>query len=193
MFKRTLVAALLLGSPLMAATEDFETFTTQNFPMPAGLSTGGFLFTSISAGSNPNVRIFDSATLSSYVLSCDFSVGGNACEQTLHILFPAATNSFSLDILAFDTLGSTATFEFDTPGGVDIRTYTRVGTETIASASFVGLGGATSVSIFSNDLAGLGYDNISTDPATPQVPLPAPLALLAGGIGALGLTRRRRG
>ncbi|PWR02997.1 hypothetical protein DKT77_08630 [Meridianimarinicoccus roseus] len=193
MFKRTLAAALFLASPLLAATEDFEAFTTQNFPMPAGLTTNGFLFTATSAGTQAAVRIFDSATLSSYVLACDFSVGGNPCEQTLNILFPAATDTFSVDILAYDTLGSTATFRFDTPGGTDERNYTRVGSESIASVTFTGLGGATGVSIFSDDVAGLGYDNISTGSAvTPEVPLPAPLALLAGGICALGLTRRRR-
>lgn len=113
--------------------------------------------------------------------------GGQVGDGALSILLDTATDVFGFDIVGTDVGNFTVDF-FGAAGNL-------LGSVTQASANgFFGFRSTSTdifgVSITNDDLAGLGYDNVTFNTVDAPIPLPAGLPLLLAGLGGLALLRR---
>lgn len=187
---KTLFAALFalcISGPAMAASVDFEgqptSFNGTTF------TVDGFTFNTTAPA---EVRIFDDnpGTRTTYVLSCR----PGDCGNPLEIVFPNATDMFSMNIVSDEGPSSSLTLTFTTASGMVMDSFNSFDfvSETKDFYTISGLDQATSVLLTPvGEPSGFGYDDIRINDASP-VPLPMPALLLLGGLGALGLAKRRK-
>ncbi|WP_424967397.1 hypothetical protein [Dinoroseobacter sp. S375] len=185
-FLFSVLLALGLSGPALAASVDFEGLPT-SFE-GTSFEVDGFTFNTTAPS---EVRIFDDnpGTRTTYVLSCQ----PGDCGNPLEIIFPNATSMFSMTIVSDEGPDSSLTLSFMTASGLVVDSFSGFdyASETKDFYTIAGLDQATSVLLTPvGEPSGFGYDDIRID-ATSPVPLPMPALLLLGGLGALGLARRR--
>lgn len=184
------VALAAFALPAAATVVDFEGAGTAFHEN--GYSFGGFTF----FGTNGGVpRTFEGSAdgRTTYILSCVAGVG--CATPALRVVFDAPTDTFSLNVVADEETSTTLVASFVNGGGTTVLTADGFDGDgdTKDFVSWSGLAGATEVTLSSNDRAGVGYDDLSTDAGAPVVPLPAGLPLALSGFAALGILRQRKG
>ena len=195
MYKETMLTISALAFGLMASTAnattiDFEEFSTGNLSNVEIIN--GVEFSVIDPTDDTALRIFNDATNTAYLLSCDFSLS-SPCVKSLNVDFGAPVNDVSFDFLAEDLsageVSGTVNAYLD---GVLVGTIDLIsnGATVPNLVDLSALGPVDQLIIDpSLDPAGLGYDNFSFS----VVPVPAAVWLFGSGlIGLVGLARRKK-
>jgi len=195
MFKETILTISVLAFGLMASTAnattiDFEEFSTGNLSNVETIN--GVEFSVIDPTDDTALRIFNDATRTAYLLSCDFSLS-SPCVKGLNVDFGAPVNDVSFDFLAEDLpageVSGTVSAYLD---GALVGTIDLISNgATVPNLVDLSVLGPIDQLILdpSLDPAGLGYDNFSFS----VVPVPAAVWLFGSGlIGLVGLARRKK-
>jgi len=143
----------------------------------SGVATGlgGDLF-ALAHNSGQLLRFDESGVLEAWSLGAMFSYDGLAINPVDGTIYLAGGTGLSTYDVATSTRTQIGTFDFN--GGY------------YPTPMFVSPDGGT---LYLGEQTGGGYELHAIATGVSAVPLPAPLALLAAGIGALGLAGRRRG
>ena len=155
-----------------------------------GLTDGdGFRYTDVGSGDGDGTDVW---RLSDYTYSHTYSLAGLGALTSASLEIAAGGIGFSAvaSVLVNGTLVGTLT------DGDDVGpAYNYYFVDMIDLASVLGsLDGADSVTIdvvLSGDGWALDYSELTVTGTSAAVPLPASLALMLGGLGALGVARRR--
>ena len=181
-----IAAALALATPAGAVTINFDNLST-----PAAV-TNQYAEATFSAASGSVIVLGSAATFNTSVPNF---ICSSACVTDFFINFTAPVNNLTFLSLGDDAAGTTGLIDVFGSSGL-LATVNLVTDGSPFVPDLIDLSGFANVTAITirniTDPGGLGFDDFTFNVgATTSTPEPASSALLAGGLLALGLRRRR--
>lgn len=163
-----------------------------------GAPVGGLSLVAGAAGRNLNVFVNGSSQVLTGLGSAGFPQFDAIGEGAFAMIFSSDQSEFGFQLVGGD--GGSATIDFFARNGSLIDSVV-VGSLANSFYGFSRDGGVNDIagiSIWSNDAAGIGFDNLKHDvasnvPPPSAIPEPSTYALMLAGLGVLGWGARRRG